>query len=74
MSLDKSKDEWLSAIKKDQLTWKHASDLKYWDSPVVKLYAIQGIPANFLLDKNGKIIARNLRGDELEKVLGEVLR
>ncbi|HBX52330.1 MAG: hypothetical protein A2275_06555 [Bacteroidetes bacterium RIFOXYA12_FULL_35_11] len=74
VSLDKSKDEWLSAIKKDQLTWKHASDLKYWDSPVVKLYAIQGIPANFLLDKNGKIIARNLRGDELEKVLGEVLR
>ncbi len=74
VSLDKSKEDWLAAIKKDNLTWKHASDLKYWDSPVVKLYAIQGIPANFLLDKDGKIISRNLKGEELEKVLETILK
>ncbi len=74
VSLDKTKDDWLAAIKKDQLNWKHVSDLKFWDTPAAKLYALKEIPSNFLLDKDGKIIGRNLMGDALETKLKEVLK
>ena len=72
VSLDKSRTAWESAIENDKLTWIHVSDLLYWNSVPAKVYNIQGIPANFLLDKNGHIIAKNLRGDALEAKLSEI--
>ncbi|MDX1904283.1 MAG: TlpA disulfide reductase family protein [Thermonemataceae bacterium] len=74
VSLDREKEAWLAAIKKDNLTWTQISDLQFWDSPVVPLYEIEGIPANFLLDKEGKIIAKNLRGAALEETLAKILK
>jgi len=74
VSLDRpnAKDKWLAAIHKDALTWNHVSDLKFWDSKAAALYAVRGIPQNFLLDPNGKIIAKNLRGEDLENKLAEI--
>lgn len=72
VSLDKKRESWIEAIEKDQLSWTQVSDLKYWDSAPAKTYNIQGIPANFLIDKQGKIIAKNLRGDNLEAKLSEL--
>jgi len=74
VSLDRpnSKDKWLAAIHKDGLNWTQVSDLKFWDSKTAALYAVRGIPQNFLLDPNGKIIAKNLRGDDLENKLEEL--
>ncbi len=73
VSLDKSKQTWLDAIKKDNLTWAQVSDLLYWQSPYVRLYNVRGIPANFLLDKNGIIIAKNLRGERLAETLDKYI-
>ena len=73
VSLDRTKEGWLKAIEDDKLDWYHVSDLKYWNSAVVPLYQVQGIPANFLLDKEGRIIARNLRGNNLKTKLAEIL-
>ncbi|QHT68908.1 AhpC/TSA family protein [Rhodocytophaga rosea] len=73
VSLDKSKDKWLEAIKADGLSWVHVSDLQYWQSAGAKLYNVQGIPATFLVDPNGKVIAKNLRGQALEDKLDQVL-
>lgn len=73
VSLDKEKDSWLEAIAKDGITWPQVSDLQQWGSSVVRLYNIQGIPYTVLLDKEGKIIAKNLRGQALEDKLTEVL-
>ncbi|MBC9930599.1 TlpA disulfide reductase family protein [Chitinophaga qingshengii] len=73
VSLDQKKEAWLKAIEADKLSWTHVSDLKFWNNAVAQQYGIRGIPANFLLDKEGKIVARNLRGEELEKKLAEVL-
>ncbi|WEK18115.1 MAG: TlpA disulfide reductase family protein [Candidatus Pedobacter colombiensis] len=72
VSLDKSKEDWLKAIHKDQLSWTHVSDLKEWDNAVAKLFFIHAIPDNFLLDPNGVIIARNLRGKELLQKLKNI--
>jgi peroxiredoxin len=74
VSLDRpgAKDKWLKAIHKDGLTWTQVSDLKFWNSKTAGLYAVRGIPQNFLLDPNGKIIAKNLRGDDLEEKLEEL--
>jgi len=74
VSLDRpgAKDKWLAAIHKDGLTWTHVSDLKFWDSEAAALYAVRGIPQNFLLDPDGKIVAKNLRGDDLENKLEEI--
>lgn len=74
VSLDQSKNSWLEAIKADNLTWTHVSDLQYWNNAVAQLYGIQGIPANLLVDPNGKIIARDIRGEELQKKLKELLK
>jgi peroxiredoxin len=74
VSLDKEKGPWQKAIAADGLTWAHVSDLKFWDSEVVPKYNIQGIPYNVLVDPNGVVIAENLRGAELDKKLGEVLK
>ena len=74
VSLDKTKDEWVKAISDDQLTWNHVSDLKFWDSQVVPLYGIEGIPFNVLVDPDGKIIATELRGPALSEKLATVLK
>ena len=74
VSLDKDKDEWIKAIKKDNLTWKQISDLKFWNSASVDLYGFDGIPYNVLIDPSGKIIATELRDQELHKKLAEVLK
>lgn len=73
VSLDRNKADWLKAIQEDGLVWTHVSDLKYFDSQAAKDYNINAIPFSILLDKNGKIIAKNLRGAALEKKLEEVL-
>jgi peroxiredoxin len=75
VSLDRpdAKEKWLAAIHKDGLTWTQVSDLKFWDNEVAKQYGIRSIPQNLLLDPNGKIIAKNVRGEELVKKLDEVL-
>ena len=73
ISLDDQKDRWVGAIKKDGLAWTQVSDLKGWDNQVASLYGIKGIPMNFLLDKNGTIVARGLTGEALEKKLAELL-
>lgn len=65
VSLDESRDSWIKAIKDDNLTWLQVSDLKYWNSSVVSLYRFDGIPYNVLIDPAGKIIATNLRGEQL---------
>lgn len=74
VSLDQpgAKEKWMDAIHKDALTWTHVSDLKYWENEVAKQYGIRAIPQNFLLDPSGKIIAKNLNGETLEKKLTEV--
>lgn len=72
VSFDRDRDQWLAAIKDDHLTWAHVSDLQYWDSAAGKLYAINSIPATILLDRDGIIVAKNLRGDELRKKLEEL--
>lgn len=74
VSLDRSKARWVHAIKADQLTWEnHVSDLQFTNSAVAAQYGIESIPATFLLDANGKIIAKDLRGKDLGKALSKVL-
>ncbi len=75
VSLDRpgQKDKWLDAIKEDNLTWTHVSDLQFWSNAAAKLYRVSGIPQNFLVDPQGKIIAKNLRGPALQAKLCEVL-
>ena len=73
ISLDQTASSWTKAISDDKLTWTHASDLQYWNSTVAKLYGVNSIPANFLLDKNGVIIAKNLRGEELYYTIKELI-
>jgi peroxiredoxin len=73
VSLDRSKADWLQGIQEDGLTWTHVSDLKYWQSEAAKTYNITAIPFSLLLDPNGKIIAKNLRGQALDEKLEEVL-
>nr|WP_199158301.1 TlpA disulfide reductase family protein [Pedobacter sp. ASV2] len=75
VSLDRpgKKDAWLKAIADDKLTWTHVSDLKWWDNEVAKMYGIRSIPANFLIDPTGKIIAKGLREEALQAKLQELL-
>lgn len=75
VSLDRSdaKDKWIKAIHDDQLWWSHVSDLQFWKNAVAVQYGIQAIPQNLLIDPQGKIIARNLRGEKLHQKLDELL-
>jgi peroxiredoxin len=73
VSLDDKKAAWEKAINDDKLTWTHVSDLKGWSSSAAALYGIRAIPMNFLLDKDGKIVAKGLRGDALDKKLASLL-
>jgi thiol-disulfide isomerase/thioredoxin len=73
VSLDKTKEAWMKGIQDDKLQkWIHVSDVRYWNSVVVPLYKIESIPTNYLLDKEGRIIASNLRGDALQRKLAEL--
>lgn len=74
VSLDQNKDRWLGAVKQDNLQWTQVSDLKGWGNEVAQLYQVSAIPANFLVDPQGKIIARNLRGRALEAKLEQILK
>jgi len=74
VSLDRARDKWLEAIKADNLTWTHVSDLKFWSNAVAVQYKIQSIPQNYLVDPNGVIIAKNLRGEELQSRLASLLK
>jgi len=73
VSFDTDHGKWVKAIKADTLTWNHVSDLKGWGNAAGKLYGIMSIPANVLLDKDMKIIGRNLRGEDLMKKLNELM-
>ncbi|MFN3404196.1 MAG: redoxin family protein [Cytophagaceae bacterium] len=75
VSLDNNKDNWVQAIQKDNLKWEnHVSDLKGWQSQAAAMYGVKGIPATFLLDKDGKVIATNLRGESLENMLESICK
>ncbi len=74
VSLDKEKDAWVKSINNDKLAWKHVSDLKLWDSKVAVLYSIKSIPQNVLIDPQGVIISKNLRGEDLQKKLAEIFK
>jgi peroxiredoxin len=73
VSLDETKEEWVKAIADDKLTWTHVSDLQYWNNAAAKLYAVNSIPANFLLDETGTIVGRDLREEALYNKVKEVL-
>ena len=72
VSLDKTKENWVNAIKDDQLSWIHVSDLQYWQNAVARLYGVNAIPQTYLLDKDGKIIAKGLRSEQLAAKLSEL--
>ena len=72
VSLDRDRTSWLKAIEKDNLDWFHVSDLKFWQSDAAQAYKVRAIPATFLLDREGKILAKNLRGRALEQKLEEI--
>jgi peroxiredoxin len=74
VSLDKSRNSWISAIRQDGLSWTQVSDLQGWDNSVAKLYHVNSIPTNFLIGPAGKIIAKNLRGEALENALAQILK
>ena len=74
VSLDRDKKRWVQAIQDDGLNWDHVSNLQYWRDPVAQLYKVSSIPATFILDENGVIIAKNLRGPQLEATLSRLLQ
>ncbi len=76
VSLDRenARDKWIKAIHDDKLTWTHVSDLKFWNNAVAKAYGIKAIPQNLLLDPEGKIVAKNIKGEELQSKLEEILK
>lgn len=74
VSLDRAKEPWIDAIKQDNLTWTHVSDLQFWNNAVAKQFAIQSIPQNFLIDPQGNLVAKNLRGAALEYTLSRLVK
>ena len=74
VSLDEKRNKWIAAISKDSLTWQHVSDLKGWNNAVAKQYGVRAIPDNYLIGKDGKILAKGLHGEKLHKKLEEVLK
>ena len=72
ISFDKNKERWLKAVEDDGLTWSHVSDLKGWGNAVGKIYGVTSIPHSVLIDKDGTIIAKDLRGEELHQKLQEL--
>lgn len=76
VSLNKSneKQQWLNAIQKDSMNWTQVSDLQFWNNKIAVSYGVSRMPQNILIDKNGKIIARNIRGYELEEKIGALTK
>lgn len=74
VSLDKEAEAWKKAIADDNLTWTQVSNLKFWEDPIAKEYNVQSIPAMFILDASGKIVAKDLRGPELDAKIAELLK
>ena len=74
VSLDREKDPWVNAISKNKMDWKHVSDLKFWDCVAARAYNVNSIPANYLVDSKGNIVARNLRGPALSQTLSKLLK
>lgn len=76
VSLDQpnAKEKWMKAIHDDNLTWTHVSDLQFWKNAVAVQYGVQAIPQNYLLDPSGKIVGKNLRGEDLDKKLAELIK
>ncbi len=75
VSLDATKENWVNAIEADKLEWSsHVSDLKYWESVPAAMYQVRGIPASWLIDGEGRILARNLRGEQLGAKLSSLLK
>jgi peroxiredoxin len=73
VSLDKDASQWKKAISDDKLTWNHVSNLKFWDEPIAMQYGVKSIPATFILDAKGNIVAKDLRGDALKAKIQELL-
>jgi peroxiredoxin len=73
VSLDEDPEKWKQAIAKDKLTWNQVSNLKGWEEPIAKQYKVESIPATFILDASGKVVAQDLRGEELEAKIIELL-
>ncbi len=73
VSLDKEEADWLKAIEKDKLTWHQISNLQFWNDPIAKQYQIRAIPASFIVDSEGKIVGKDIRGPQLEKFISELL-
>ena len=73
VSLDRNRSSWLRAIEDDGLIWSHVSNLKFWQDPIAKLYNIRAIPASFIIDNEGRIIDKNLRGAQLASKINEIL-
>ncbi len=74
VSLDDNVIKWKHAIEKDKITWNQVSNLKGWQDPIAKLYQVEEIPSTFILDSSGKIVAKNLRGDNLKLKILELLK
>jgi hypothetical protein len=74
VSLDKTREPWLKAIREDKLQWQHSSDLSYWNSAAVKTFHFEEIPFNILINPEGTVIAERLKGEDLMKKLEEVLK
>jgi peroxiredoxin len=74
VSLDENKDKWLKAVKDDKYSWPQAGDLKGWENAAARQFGVMGIPFNMIVDPNGMVVARNLRGEALEKKLEEILK
>ena len=72
VSLDRTKPKWIQAIADDGLVWDHVSNLQFWNDPIAKLYKVSAIPATFILDENGVILTRDLRGPMLERKIDEL--
>jgi thiol-disulfide isomerase/thioredoxin len=73
VSLDKDAQKWKEAIAKDKLVWNQVSNLKFWQEPIAKQYKVESIPATFILDAKGNIVAQDLRGEELKAKIKELL-
>lgn len=74
VSLDQTKDKWLKAIKDDNYSWPQVGDMKGWENAAARQFGVMGIPFNMIVDPNGVVVARNLRGEALEKKLEEILK
>jgi len=73
VSLDKKQESWVKAIDDDNLNWNHVSNLQFWQEPIARAYGVRSIPATFILDEEGNVIAKNLRGPALERKISELL-